>query len=220
MKKVYLYKKFERFWHWSQAALILFLAVTGFEIHGSFNLFGFEKAVYFHRLSALLLIALFVFAIFWHLSTGEWRQYIPTISKLREQMMYYAVGIFKGADHPTEKTVSKKLNPLQAITYLAFKLLIAPVMVVTGLLFFFYKVFDPNNIVIVKDIPLDWVAWVHTFGAYALIAFVIIHVYMTTTGHTLTSNINAMLTGWEELDEEEIQRKEEDITDKHENDEK
>ena len=27
MKKVYLYKKFERFWHWSQAALIMTLMV-------------------------------------------------------------------------------------------------------------------------------------------------------------------------------------------------
>ena len=34
MSRVYLFKRFERFWHWSQAALVLFMLLTGFEIHG------------------------------------------------------------------------------------------------------------------------------------------------------------------------------------------
>ncbi len=32
MQKHYVYSSFERFWHWGQAALILFLALTGFEL--------------------------------------------------------------------------------------------------------------------------------------------------------------------------------------------
>jgi Ni,Fe-hydrogenase I cytochrome b subunit len=39
-RKVYVYKAFGRFWHWTQAALIFFLAFTGFEIHGSYSFFG------------------------------------------------------------------------------------------------------------------------------------------------------------------------------------
>jgi Ni,Fe-hydrogenase I cytochrome b subunit len=78
MRKVYIYKGFERFWHWTQASLILFLAATGFEVHGSFEIFGFEKAVQFHRVASWMLIGLIVFAIFWHITTGEWKQYIPT----------------------------------------------------------------------------------------------------------------------------------------------
>ena len=35
MQKVYIYKRFERFWHWTQASLIIFLALTGFEVHGA-----------------------------------------------------------------------------------------------------------------------------------------------------------------------------------------
>jgi len=35
VKHIYVYRAFERFWHWGQAILIMFLAVTGFEIHGS-----------------------------------------------------------------------------------------------------------------------------------------------------------------------------------------
>lgn len=45
------------------------------------------------------------------------------------------------------------------------------------------------------------VALIHTVLAYMLTGFVIMHVYMTTTGHTLTSNIKAVITGWLEVDE-------------------
>ncbi|MCG8580353.1 MAG: cytochrome b/b6 domain-containing protein [Bacteroidales bacterium] len=203
MKQVYIYKQFERFWHWSQAALILFLALTGFEIHGSFSLLGFEKAVLFHSIASYLLLALIAFSIFWHFTTGEWKQYIPTISKLKEQIHYYTVGIFKNAPHPTIKSARKKLNPLQAMTYLGFKLLMAPVMILTGLLYMYYKTFDVNDIIVVSDIPLEWIAWAHTLGAWLLMAFIIVHVYMTTTGHSVTTNIKAMITGWELLEEED-----------------
>ena len=202
MAKVYIYKKFERFWHWSQAALIFFLALTGFEIHDSFHLFGFEKAVAFHRTASYLLLGLIAFSIFWHFTTGEWKQYIPTFSKLNAQIRYYTVGMFKGEPHPTIKSVRKKLNPLQAVVYLGFKLVMAPMVILSGLLYLFYKSFDVNDVVVALDIPLEWIAVVHTLGAFLLMAFVVVHVYMTTTGHTLTTNIKAMITGWEELDEE------------------
>ncbi len=78
MRRVYVYKGFERFWHWTQASLIIFLAFTGFEVHGTIHVLGFEHAARFHRVASWMLIALIVFAIFWHLVTGEWRQYITT----------------------------------------------------------------------------------------------------------------------------------------------
>ncbi|MFO8000197.1 MAG: cytochrome b/b6 domain-containing protein [Marinilabilia sp.] len=202
MQKTYIYKRFERFWHWSQAALIFFLALSGFEIHDSFSLFGYEKAVEYHQTAAWMLLILIAFSVFWHLTTGEWRQYIPTFSKLQAQIRYYTFGIFKGEPHPTRKTVRNKLNPLQALTYLGFKLVMAPLLVVTGLVYMFYRSIDANNMVIISDIPLSMVAMLHTLGAYLIIMFAIIHIYMTTTGHTPTSNIRAMLTGWEELEEE------------------
>ncbi len=70
-KKVYVYKGFERFWHWTQALLIMFLALTGFEIHSSYSLFGFETAVNLHNKAAWGFIVLIVFAIF--LAYYYWR---------------------------------------------------------------------------------------------------------------------------------------------------
>jgi len=207
MKQVYIYKKFERFWHWSQAALIFFLALTGFEVHGSFELLGFQKAVDFHRVASYMLLVLIAISIFWHFTTGEWKQYIPTLSKLKAQLHYYSIGMFNNAPHPTIKSANKKLNPLQAIVYLGFKLLMAPVMVLTGILYMYFKTFDANDVIVVSEIPLEWIAWAHTLGAWLFMAFVIVHVYMTTTGHSITANIKAMLTGWELLEDEEDDKK-------------
>ncbi len=202
MKRIYVYKKFNRFWHWSQSALIFFLALTGFEIHDSIHLFGFEKAVELHRNASFILLALIAMAIFWHITTGEWKQYIPTLSKLKAQIHYYTVGMFKNEPHPTLKSIRNKLNPLQAVVYLGFKLVMAPMIILSGLLYLYYKILDANNIVIVSDIPLDVIAAIHTLGAYLIMAFAVVHVYMTTTGHSLTANIKAMLTGWEEVDDD------------------
>lgn len=203
MKQVYIYKGFERFWHWTQAALIIFLAVTGFEVHGSFEIFGFESAARYHRVASYGLMVLIVFAIFWHFVTGEWKQYLPTTHKLKEQILYYTVGMFKGEKHPTHKTELSKLNPLQRLTYLGFKLVLIPVTVISGILYLFHKTIDLNDVVVVEDIPLETIAYWHTAGAFLLMVFLVVHVYMTTTGHTPSSNIKAMITGYEELEEEE-----------------
>ena len=209
MSKVVKYKRFERFWHWMQSALILFLAVTGFEVHDSIHIFGYEKAVEFHRIASYAFLVLLVFAIFWHFTTDEWRQYIPTFTNMKAQVRYYLIGIFKKEPHPTQKDKWQKLNPLQIMTYLGFKVLIVPVMVVSGLLYMFHKTINVNNVVIISDLELGSIAYWHTFGAFVLVAFVIMHVYMTTTGETPTSNIKAMLTGFEEEHEtEEIKLKE------------
>jgi hypothetical protein len=51
---------------------------------------------------------------------------------------------------------------------------------------------------------LEPIALLHTLGAYLLLTFLIIHLYLITTGRTLTSNLEAMITGWEIVDDEEI----------------
>lgn len=197
--KVYIYKIFERFWHWTQALLILFLAVTGFEIHGYYELFGYREAVIFHDNAAWAFLVLIVFAIFWHFTTGEWKQYIPTTKMLKEQAQYYITGIFKGAEHPTNKLVYNKFNPLQRMIYLGLKILVIPVMVLSG---FAYMYLNYPNVAF-ELASLDTVAAIHTMGAFFLIIFVIAHIYLTTTGHKPLSSIKAMVTGWEEMDEKE-----------------
>jgi thiosulfate reductase cytochrome b subunit len=202
MRREYVYKGFERFWHWTQAGLILFLALTGFEIHGSLSFFGFEEAVRYHALAAQALLVLIAFAIFWHLTTGEWRQYLPTLTNIRAQIEFYVIGIFKNAPHPTRKTALSKLNPLQRLTYLGLKLLVIPVIVTSGLLYMFYRYPQQGAIDALNVRGLGTIAVVHTAAAFLLVAFLIAHLYLITTGTPVTSNLKAMLTGWEEIAED------------------
>lgn len=206
-KTVYIYKAFERFWHWTQALLIFFLAATGFEIHGSFSFFGYENSVKYHNIASYAFIILILFAIFWHLTTGEWKQYIPTKSNIKAEIDFYLTGIFRNAPHPTKKTVLSKLNPLQKLVYLGLKILVIPVMVVSGILFMFYRYPQQNSIVGLKIDSLEPIAVIHTAGAFLLIAFIIMHMYLMTTGTTLTSNLKAMLTGYEEIEDDKISEK-------------
>jgi Ni,Fe-hydrogenase I cytochrome b subunit len=115
MIKIYLYSKFERFWHWVQAALIIILIITGLEIHGSYKLFGFERAVTLHNFFGLSWLVLYAFIVFWLFTTGEWKQYIPTTRKLYDVAHYYCVDIFKGKPHPVQKCKDAKHNPLQSV---------------------------------------------------------------------------------------------------------
>ena len=208
--KVYIYRSFERFWHWTQAALIFFLGFTGFEIHGSISFFGYQNAVKYHNIAAYAFIVLIIFAIFWHLTTGEWRQYLPTLKNIKAQLNYYIFGIFNNSPHPTKKTVLSKLNPLQKLVYLGLKVLVIPIMVFSGLLYMFYRYPQKGGGIEALNLnSIEPIALLHTFGAFLLVAFVIAHVYLITTGSTVTSNLKAMITGHEELEEQEKKTTEE-----------
>lgn len=210
MKREYIYPAFERFWHWTQAILIILLGVTGFEIHGSFSFFGFGQAVAIHNTAAISFLVLIAFAIFWHLTSGAWKQYYaPSLKNMRAQVDYYITGIFRDAPHPTKKTVLSKLNPLQKLVYAGLKVLVIPVMVISGLIYMYYRYPQQHEIISLDIDGLSVVAVVHTFGAFMLVAFFVAHVYLTTTGSTPTANLKAMVTGYEDLHDDAEQKQSE-----------
>ncbi len=201
MPKIYLYTRFERFWHWLQAIIIFILLCTGFEVHGVYTLIGFDRAVQLHNFFGFSWVVLFVFIIFWVFTTGEWRQYIPTTQKLWEVVRYYTSGIFQGKPHPVQKSKESKHNPLQRLTYLALTAVLLTIQMGTGLLYYLYNDWAIWGI---SFLSLRAIAFIHLVCAFGILSFVIIHIYMTTTGHTITSHITAMITGWEEGEESDI----------------
>jgi len=85
-------------------------------------------------------------------------------------------------------------------------------MVVSGLIYMFYRYPQGDEIAITNIESLEIIAVIHTFGAFVVLAFVIVHLYLITTGHTITSNLKAMITGWEDLEEEdEVDEKKDDV---------
>lgn len=202
MKKVYFFTRFERFWHWAQVLLVMILLLTGFEIHGSYHLFGFEEAHEIHIYAGWTWIILYVFVIFWMAITSEWKQYIPTTKKVLAVAKYYMVGIFLGNPHPVPKSERAKHNPLQRLVYLSISAIIIPFQMLTGFLAFEYNSWPSWGW---TELTLGTMAFLHTAGAFAILSFIIVHVYMTTTGHTVFSYIKAMITGWDEIPEREAE---------------
>ena len=197
-ERVIIFKRFERFWHWSQAALIIVLLMSGFEIHGSYQLLGFERAVDVHTTAAWSLVTLLAFTIFWHFTTGEWKQYIPTMKKVDAMIKYYLLGIFMHAEHPFRTTVLRKHNPLQRLAYLFMWVMISPMIWLTGLLYLFYDRWQDWGLD--QYLVLQDVAFFHVVSAFMMLLFLIVHVYLITTGKTVWSHLQAMITGWEEID--------------------
>lgn len=195
---IYLYSRYERLWHWLQAVFIILLLVTGFEIHGSFVFFGFQKAVWLHNTVGLTWLISFAFFVFWIFTTGEWKQYIPTTKKMFEVIRYYGLGIFRGEAHPFPKRKEAKHNPLQRLTYLLLAATLLPIQMLTGLLFWAYNDWAQWGL---QNLSLTLLALVHIAGAFTILAFLVVHIYMTTTGHSLSAHVKAMITGWEDVEE-------------------
>ena len=199
MKLIYLYTRYERFWHWLQALLIILLLATGLEVNGAYRLLGFKTAVVWHNYIGLTWLIAFAFFVFWVLTTGEWKQYIPTTRKMLSVIRYYSYGIFRGEAHPVPKRKDAKHNPLQRLTYLSLAAMLLPVQMATGFLFWGYNGWADWGL---AWLPLEVIALIHTAGAFAIFQFLVIHLYMTTTGHSIFAHIRAMITGWEEVKED------------------
>jgi len=198
MINIYLYTRYERFWHWLQTILIVLLLITGFETNGMFKLFGFKAAAEIHNFCGITWLIAFAFFVFWLFTTGEFKQYAPTTRKMFEVIRYYAYGIFRGESHPVPKRRDAKHNPLQRIVYLSLAAMLLPVQMVTGFLFWSYNSWAQWG--------LDWlslyvVATIHLAGAFAVLSFLVVHLYMITTGHSIFAHTRAMITGWELVEE-------------------
>lgn len=198
MINVYLYTRYERFWHWLQTALIFVLLITGLEVHGVFSLLGFETAVDIHNYAGLTWLIAFAFFVFWVFTTGEWKQYIPTTQKMLVVIRYYTYGIFRGEPHPVPKRKEAKHNPLQRLTYLSLAALLLPIQMVTGFLYWGYNSWKGWGL---DFLSMEVIAFVHMAGAFAILSFIIVHIYMITTGHTIFAHTKAIISGWEEVPE-------------------
>ena len=202
MHRVYMYTFYERMWHWLQAITILLLLATGIVIHRPDTLGGLDLGlvVPLHNVMAFILVANAVFSAFYHFASGEIRQYLPEphgyFTQAFTQLDYYVRGIFRGDPHPGQKTPDNKMNPLQQATYLAILNVLLPLQMLTGLVMWGAQ-FWPS--LAARLGGLVWLAPFHTLVAWLFASFVVLHIYLTSTGHTPLANIRAMSVGWEEV---------------------
>lgn len=201
MSKVRIYSGFLRFWHWFQALLIITLLITGFEVHNTYVLLGFEQAAQLHGLAAWTLLGLWALAWFWHITTGEWKQYIPSpLDRVIAMIRYYALGIFKGEPHPFHKDRWHRHNPLQRMAYLSLHVFIGPVIWISGLMYIAYPYWNELGL---GGLSLEPIALLHTAGAFLLLTFLVVHLYLALTmGERLFMYLKSMITGYEELEKD------------------
>jgi thiosulfate reductase cytochrome b subunit len=206
LREVYMYTIYERQWHWLQSALIFGLIFTGLVIHKPhmFGFLSFRWMVLVHNAFALILIINAALAAFYHLVSGEIKQFLPEpkgfFGQMFAQARYYAWGIFRGEPHPIEKTRERKMNPIQQVTYFGLLNVLLPLQVITGTLMWGAQHF-PGVTDFFGGLPL--LAPFHSLIAWLLASFIVLHVYMTTTGHTPLANIRAMIFGWDEIETHE-----------------
>jgi thiosulfate reductase cytochrome b subunit len=202
-ERVYMYTAYERIWHWLMAASVLVLMITGLQVHfaGERALLPLPLAVAAHNLFAVILTVNGFLSLFYHLATSAIRQFVPhprgLLGRIVEQARFYTSGIFLGRPHPSPKTPERKLNPLQQITYLSLLNILFPLQLVTGGLIW---AVSSQPALAAKIGGLTVVAPLHNLGAWAFLAFFALHLYLTTTGHTVFSNLRAMLDGYDEID--------------------
>ena len=203
-KSVHFYTLHERIWHWIQAFGILVLLATGFEIHAPdrVHLLGFDLAVVTHTVFAVLLLVNAVLGLFYFVTSGEIRQYSGGESgffvQALRQAQYYLRGIFRGEPHPFEPTPEHRLNPLQKITYIVILNVILPVQVITGVAIWGAQRWPE---LIERIGGLAPLVAVHALASWLFLSFLVLHVYLTTTGATPLANLRAMLSGYHEREE-------------------
>ncbi len=205
-KNVLMYSFYERLWHWTMAAAVMVLAVTGLEIHyaGSFRLFGLENAVPIHNMLAYIFVINAALSLFYHIATGRIKLFFSFNRKFIQetivQAYYYAYGIFRRASNPIPKTLDRQLNPLQQLTYVGLLNVLLPFQVITGILMVGVEKWEWVS---VKLGGLAYLAPIHNLGSWLFLSFLVAHIYLTTTGHTVFAHIRTMVTGYEEVPESE-----------------
>ncbi|MCA9922898.1 MAG: cytochrome b/b6 domain-containing protein [Anaerolineales bacterium] len=203
LRQVYMYTVYERLWHWLQTVAIMLLLFTGLVIHKPelFGAFSFRYMVQVHNVLAAILVLNAFLSAFYHFASGEIKQFLPEphgfFRQAIEQTSFYLSGIFKGEEHPVEKTRDRKMNPLQQVTYLAILNVLLPLQIITGALMWGVQRW-PNVAAQLGGLP--FLAPFHTIIAWLFASFIVMHVYLTTTGHTATAGIKSMIMGWDDVE--------------------
>lgn len=195
----YVYDLHIRLWHWVNALLFAVLLVTGMSLHfaGLAGTLDFALSVRLHDIAGCLLVANYAVFALMALVTGNIKQYIPNprglIVRWYLQARFYLWGIFRGEAHPFRVTRSQKFNPLQQAAYLPLMYLMMPLLILSGIWMFFPEL-TPDT---VFGFPGRWLtSTVHYVLAVGFGIFLIVHIYLSSTGDHALSLIKGMFTGY------------------------
>ncbi|CCQ73592.1 cytochrome b/b6 domain-containing protein [Magnetospira sp. QH-2] len=200
--RTYILPLWLRLWHWSNALLMLLLMISGAALHFTDSpvpILPFELARTVHNVAGIVLAVLYALFLLWNAQTGNWRQYLPDLGNLADninrQNAFVASGIFKGEQPPVLPTPELKYNALQQITYLLVMYGAMPILTITGIAFFFPELVPETLFGFYGLVPI---AVGHYVIGFLLSMFMLGHIYMGTMGITASAGFKMMITGWHE----------------------
>jgi predicted CXXCH cytochrome family protein len=197
-EKILLHPLTERIWHWFQALCIVMLVITGIMLHWPEHFPGwFPWAVTLHNWFGMGAVVAFLVWLVYNFVTGRISHYIPKKGEiphgLIRQAQFYGYGIFKHEPHPYAPSEDNKFNPLQKIAYLQFQLLLLPILLLTGVLYMFPGSFEG---IIAAIGGMAVLGTIHLMLGALFAAFLVAHLYLATTGETVSENFKAIITGY------------------------
>jgi thiosulfate reductase cytochrome b subunit len=208
MKRIFLHPLAVRIWHWMNALGFIILIITGAQIRFAnvIHLFSFETAVKIHSWLGFILLANYFIWLVYYLVTGNIKIYIPPLNhpiefakKALIQAKFYGWGIMVGDENPHHSTFDNKFNPMQQVSYLMIMVALIPVQIITGLFLWDPHLFGPA-VNLIGGIQIADL--IHVLLWIFFSAFIIVHFYLATLGHTPMAHIIAMFSGYEEEYEE------------------
>lgn len=205
-KLMYVHPAPVRVWHWVNAIGFIFLIITGIQIRFAemVNWFSLEEAIELHNYVGFVVIAVYGLWVSYYFGTMKIKLYFPNprtfVPNAVEQLKYYGAGIFKGDPNPHQMTPDNKFNALQKNAYLGIMFVFLPAQMITGLFLWRVKRFE-NFIELLGGIKI--VSTIHVLLFFFFVAFLFVHVYLATLGHSPTAHFKAMFTGYEEHHETE-----------------
>jgi Ni/Fe-hydrogenase b-type cytochrome subunit len=207
MHRIYVHPIPVRIWHWINALGFVALIVTGIQIRYAdlVGFMSFKSAVHLHNWIGFVLIANFFVWLFFYLFSDKIKVYHPELSAIKHfrgslrQLQYYGYGIFRGDPNPHHVSAYHKFNPLQSMLYQIIMLLLVPLQFFTGLLLWDLKRFS-GAVEFFGGVRV--VDTVHVLCFIFFVGFILVHPYLASLGHTRSAHFKAMITGYEEVEDE------------------
>ena len=200
-KLIYMHPAPVRVWHWVNAIGFIILILTGTQIRFAemINLFSLEEAIQVHNYVGFVVIAVYGLWVSYYFGTMKIKLYFPNprtfVPDAMKQIRYYTSGIFRGDPNPHVMTPDNKFNALQQKAYVVIMFVFLPVQMITGLFLWRVKTFE-NYIDLLGGVKI--LSTIHVMLFFFFTAFIIVHVYLSTLGHTPLAHLKAMFTGYEE----------------------
>lgn len=206
-KLSYHYPLSIRIWHALNAVCILALIATGismYYVEPGRPLIEFSWAVKIHNIAGIVLSFSYLFFFVANIITGNRKYYKMPLKGLFQRLVkqgrYYAIGMFRGEKKPYPITEERKFNPLQKLSYVVIMYVGVPMVIISG-----FGLLFPESVVKalfgVSGILVT--AVVHVAMGFFISLFLVIHIYVSTIGHTRSANFKSIINGYGWIEETE-----------------